>query len=75
MLIEVTLAVVINSVWPSAGERIIVSAPMVPLAPARLSTTMAWPSASARIWPTVRATTSVALPAVNGTMKRTGRFG
>ncbi len=50
-------------------------APIVPPAPARLSTTTDWFHSSLSFCPTVRARMSVALPAVNGTMIFTGLFG
>src|SRR3954467_4467636 len=48
---------------------------MVPPAPARLSTTTAWPKSSASRAPTKRATRSTDPPGANGTSMRTGRVG
>src|SRR3954470_9120305 len=42
--------------------------PIVPPAPGLFSTIAGWPQAAFSLSPTRRATTSVALPAVNGTM-------
>src|SRR4051812_36567139 len=49
--------------------------PMVPPAPGRFSTITGWPHAAVSRSPMSRATTSVALPAVNGTMMWIGRDG
>ena len=51
------------------------SAPMLPLAPARFSTTNCWPSRVVNFCASRRLTTSVAEPAGNGTISRTGRSG
>ena len=67
-------AEVTSSVWPSAGARATISAPMLPLAPGRLSTTNGWPSWLDSCWPTMRATESGA-PAPKPTTMRTGREG
>ncbi len=63
------------SVAPSGADLATSPAPMVPPAPARLSTTTVWPHSSVSFCPTVRARMSVALPAVNGTTMRTGLLG
>jgi hypothetical protein len=47
----------------------------LPLAPARLSITICWPSRSDNCWPMMRAMMSVLLPAGNDTMKRIGWSG
>src|SRR6187402_1872432 len=49
--------------------------PIVPPAPGRFSTITGWPQAALSRSPTRRATTSVALPAVNGTMMWMAREG
>src|SRR4051812_32723488 len=49
--------------------------PIVPPAPGRFSTMTGWPHAALSRSPISRATTSVALPAVNGTMMRMARDG
>ena len=49
--------------------------PIAPPAPRRFSTTKGCPNCSPRRWLTVRAMMSVALPAVKGTMTRTGLLG
>ena len=48
---------------------------MLPLAPARLSTTIVWPHISVSFCPRSRVTMSVAPPGENGTMIRTGLLG
>jgi hypothetical protein len=48
---------------------------MLPLAPARLSTTTCWPHTSLSFCETTRATMSVAPPGENGTITRTGFVG
>jgi len=50
-------------------------APIVPPAPGRFSTTKTWPIRVDSACATVRATTSVALPGVKGTMTCTGLVG
>src|SRR3954447_16711554 len=63
-------------VWPSPAALATASAPTMPPAPARFSTTTVepaterWRKAAAR-----RATTSVLPPGGNGTTSRIGRFG
>src|SRR5574343_1431184 len=54
-------------VWPSAGALAASAAPMLPPAPARLSTTTGWPSSALSAWPTMRARMSVVPPAEKGT--------
>ena len=67
--------VAISRVWPSGSAFATWSAPMLPPAPPRLSTMKgcpsAWPSRSA----STRAVASVAPPARNGTISRTGWLG
>src|SRR5215218_1565973 len=58
-------------VWPSLGAVAAISAAILLAAPARLSTTTGWPSASDKFWLIARATTSVAPPAGKPTRKRT----
>jgi hypothetical protein len=64
----------ISSVWPSVALAA-AAAPMLPPAPARLSTTTFWPQIADNFSPTIRATTSVLPPAAKGTMMVTGRVG
>src|SRR6218665_2315832 len=52
----------ISSVWPSAGARAAASAPMLPPAPPRLSTTTCWPSCSPSLRATITPITSLAPP-------------
>src|SRR5271166_608045 len=59
----------ITRVWPSAGARATSSAPSMPEAPGRFSTTTVWPSAGPSSLLTARASTSSVPPAGNGTMK------
>src|SRR5450432_3797618 len=49
--------------------------PMLPPAPARLSTTTCWPHASDNFAATTRAITSVGPPGANGTIMRTAFVG
>jgi hypothetical protein len=65
----------ISSVWPSGGAFATRSMPMLPPAPARLSTTTAWPHFSDSFWPTIRASASDAPPGACGTTRRTGLVG
>ena len=58
----------IKIVWPSGGALAIMSAPMDPPAPARLSTVTGCPMDSLIFWATKRATISVVPPAGNGTI-------
>jgi hypothetical protein len=51
------------------------AAPIVPPAPVRFSTTIGCPSGPAKWSDTVRAMMSMALPAVTGTMTRSGFTG
>src|SRR6218665_2208368 len=55
-----------SSVWPSAAARATYSAPMLPPAPARFSTTMVWPSRSFIEAASVRALASVGPPGGKG---------
>src|SRR6478609_4338684 len=64
-----------NNVYPSAGARAAASAPTVPPAPERFSTTTGWPRASCKPVAVMRVMTSTAPPGGNGLMKRTGREG
>ena len=64
-----------SMVWPSGSAFATMPTPSVPPAPPRFSTITGWP-----IWVdtcsiTARATMSTALPAVNGTITRTGLVG
>src|SRR5579883_1297926 len=52
-----------------------ISAPILPLAPTRLSTTNCWPRRWLSFWPSMRASTSAVLAGGKGTMKWTGRAG
>src|SRR5688500_8125645 len=65
----------ISSVWPSGGVLAAISAPILPPAPGRLSTTACWPHASVSFWPTMRESRSAAPPGGKGTMIRMGRTG
>src|SRR6218665_397386 len=56
-----------SSVWPWAAARATYSAPMLPPAPARFSTTMVWPSRSFIEAASVRAIASVGPPGGKGT--------
>ena len=67
--------VAISRVWPSGSALATKSAPILPPAPARLSTTMGWPSSSPSRSAITRAVTSVAPPAWKGTIRRIGRLG
>src|SRR6185436_13538077 len=67
--------VAMNSVWPSASAFAATSVPIVPLAPARFSTTTPCPHASWSFAPTTRATMSVPPPGGNATMIFTGLVG
>src|SRR5215510_13934211 len=62
-------------VYPSGSALATDAAPMVPPAPVRFSTTTAWPSRAASWSETVRAMMSMALPAVTGTITRSGLLG
>src|SRR5262245_21008902 len=62
-------------VAPSGAALAMASAPILPLAPARLSTTTCWPSRPESLCAMMRATMSVLLPAGNGTIRRIGRSG
>ena len=65
----------ISMVYPSPSAFAVASAAMLPLAPARLSTTTGCCSASVSFCATTRAMMSVEPPAANPTMKRSGRLG
>src|SRR5688572_4070758 len=67
--------VAMKSVWPSASARAAASVPIVPLAPARFSTTTACPQISPRRGAMRRATMSVPPPGGKATMTRTGLVG
>src|SRR6185503_6051194 len=67
--------VAMKSVWPSGSARAAASVPIVPLAPARFSTTTGWPQRSARRGARSRATMSVPPPGGNATMIRIGLLG
>ena len=60
---------------PSGAERLTCVAPMVPVAPALLSTRKGWPSVLVRRGAMARATMSVEPPAGNGTTSVTGLVG
>ena len=60
---------------PQWGDFATMPAPMVPPAPARLSTTTDWPSRAARFCASGRPTRSVVPPAANGTTKVIGLVG
>ena len=62
-------------VWPSGSALATVMVPMVVPPPGRFSMTIVWPVCAATCSNTVRGTRSVALPAPNGTMTRTGLVG
>src|SRR5688572_21219207 len=62
-------------VWPSGAAFATMSAPIVPPAPPRLSTSTCWPIDSPMRCATSRATTSVVPPAGKGTTIRSGRAG
>src|SRR4029077_820122 len=67
--------VAMNSVWPSGSDFAATSVPIVPLAPARFSTTTPCPQASCSFAPTTLATMSVPPPGGNATMIFTGLVG
>src|SRR6185503_2704760 len=67
--------VAMNSVWPSGSALAATSVPIVPLAPARFSTTTPCPHASCSFAPTTRATMSVPPPGGKATMIFTGFVG
>ncbi len=69
------LLAVNSSVWPSAGALATTSAPMLPPAPGRLSTTQGWLPGLDMRSPNNRAAMSAALPAAAGTTMRTGLDG
>src|SRR5579885_3482394 len=64
-----------SSVYPSAGDAVTVSTPIVPPAPPRLSTTTDCPRRSPSPLARPRAMKSVAPPAGKGTMSRMGFSG
>src|SRR5918997_4473322 len=64
-----------SSVWPSGRAFATSSAPRVPPAPARFSTTTGWPSTSAIRAAASRAWRSEEVPAAKGTTMRTGGSG
>ena len=68
-------AELMSSVWPSGSARATASAPTLPPAPGRFSTTNGWPSARLSRSPTARASTSASPPGANGATMRTGRLG
>ena len=51
------------------------SAAMIPVAPGRFSTTIAWPQARVSSWAIARASVSCKPPGGTGTMSRTGFAG
>jgi hypothetical protein len=61
-----------SRVWPSASDLATDPTPIVPPAPTRFSTMMVWPSCVESRSLTMRATMSVPLPGLNGTMTRIG---
>jgi hypothetical protein len=61
-----------NRVLPSGAARTTASVPMLPEAPARLSTTTGRFSRSESLGPMVRAIRSMPVPGVNGTIRRSG---
>ena len=63
------------SVWPSGLARATCWLPMLPLAPATLSTTTGWPSLADSLSATKRAMMSGPVPGVKGTTTRTGWSG
>ncbi len=65
---------VTSSVWPSGAAFATRSAPMIPLAPGRLSTTNVWPMRAVNSCARMRAVVS-GPPAPKPTMMRTGREG
>src|SRR5882672_6957855 len=67
--------VAMNSVWPSGSDFAAISVPIVPLAPARFSTTTPCPHASWSLAPTTLATMSVPPPGRKATMIFTGLGG
>ena len=64
-----------SSVWPSGGAFAADAAPMVPLAPPRLSTMTGCPHASLSFCAIARDRMSVPPPGGNGTMMRIGAVG
>src|SRR5688500_2576510 len=64
-----------NKVWPSGAVFATSSAPMLPVAPARLSVITPTFQRSASLGPSVRARMSAPVPGVNGTMIWTLRCG
>ncbi len=61
-----------SKVYPSGGDFATASAPMVPPAPPRFSTTTGWPSASESLCAMGRAKMSVDPPGGNGTTSFSG---
>src|SRR3712207_2369872 len=64
-----------SSVWPSGSDFATTSAPRLPPAPGRLSTTKGWPNTVVSRAASGRATESAKPPGGNGTTMRTGRVG
>src|SRR5688572_15694155 len=62
-------------VWPSGGALATTSMPMVPPAPARLSTISGCPHRSFSFWPSTRPIMSMLLPGPIWITMRTGRVG
>lgn len=62
-------------VCPSGGEPTAATVPKTPLPPGRLSMTTGLPISCERLSARMRATTSVTLPGVKGTISRTDRSG
>src|SRR5687768_11444741 len=69
------LGVHIISVYPFAADFAAISAPMLPPAPARLSTTICWPSSSDSGGASARETKSTPLPCEDGAINRMGLLG
>ncbi len=64
-----------SSVWPSGSALATATAPMLPPAPGRFSTTTGCFHISLSFWPSARASTSDVPPGANGTMMRIGLLG
>src|SRR5215813_12737954 len=73
--IAVSAGVASNTVHPSGGALVTISAPITPPPPARLSTTTVCLRVSLILAPTVRPVMSVAPPGANGTTTRIGFAG
>src|SRR6187551_698820 len=69
------LEVSMSSVYPSGAAFAAISVPMMPLAPARSSTTICWPHASVSLWPIRRDMMSGPDPGEVEAMMRIGRVG